>query len=266
MMTLVVERYGDVHRLRMSTAGSRLFRLDVSAYVMRGIMIDSGLHRARRAFLSTVAALNVRGCVVTHWHEDHAGNAAALARDGLPLLLHPETEAILRRRPPMALYRHFAWGRPPALDVPLATFEPAELQVIHTPGHSTDHQVIWEPETRTLFSGDLWLGVRARTIHVSEDPYAILESLRRVAALEPVRMFDAHRGLVEPAGRAIERKIEWLDETISKIARRIASGWSDDEIVRRDLGGESMAATVSRGEYTTGNLVRAVRRGLSSES
>ena len=115
-MTLVVERYGDVHRLRMSTIGSRAFRLDVSAYVVRGMMIDSGLHRARRELLSTVAALNVRGCVVTHWHEDHAGNAASIARNGIPLMLHPETEAILRRRPAIALYRRFAWGRPPALD------------------------------------------------------------------------------------------------------------------------------------------------------
>jgi len=53
---------------------------------------------------------------------------------------------------------------------------------------------------------------------------------------------------------------------MTQIERRITSGWSDDEIVRRDLGGEPMAATVSRGEYTTGNLVRAVRRRLSSES
>jgi Zn-dependent hydrolases, including glyoxylases len=264
-VTLVVERYGDVHRLRMSTIGSRAFRLDVSAYVVRGMMIDSGLHRARRELLSTVAALNVRGCVVTHWHEDHAGNAASIARNGIPLMLHPETEAILRRRPAIALYRRFAWGRPPALDVPLTSFDLDGLEVIHTPGHSADHQVVWDSATRTLFSGDLWLGVRSRMIHEAEDPFVILDSLRRVSALEPLRMFDAHRGLVEPATRAIERKIEWLGETLVRIEQRIASGWSDDAIVRRDLGGEPMAATVSRGEYTTGNLVRAVRRHLSSE-
>ena len=71
-----------------------------------------------------------------------------------------------------------------------------------------------------VFSGDLWLGVRARDVHASENPYEIIESLRRVAALQPARMFDAHRGLVEPAVSAIERKIEWLGELCRRSRNR----------------------------------------------
>jgi endoribonuclease LACTB2 len=199
-MSLSVEHYGDVHRVRMASLGSRAFRLDVSAYVVRGVMVDSGFHHARRRFVQAVDAIGVRGCVVTHWHEDHAGNAALLARRGLPVLLRADTDLIVRSAPKIGLYRRVTWGRPPALDVPLASFDLDGLECIHTPGHSKDHQVIWDPATHTLFSGDLWLGVRARTMHASENPYEILESLRRIAALRPERMFDAHRGLVEPAG------------------------------------------------------------------
>jgi glyoxylase-like metal-dependent hydrolase (beta-lactamase superfamily II) len=261
-MSLFVERYGDVHRVRMSSIASRALGLDVSAYVIRGVVIDTGFRRARRPFFDAVNAIGIHGCIVTHWHEDHAGNAPELARRRIPISVRSETEEILRRRPSIGVYRHLTWGRPPALDTSAAPFDTAGLECIHTPGHSKDHQVVWDPHTRTVFSGDLWLGVRARTMHSSEDPYVIIESLRRVLALQPVRMFDAHRGLIEPATAAIERKIDWLSETLATIERRIAEGWDDATIVKRVLGGETAAAVLSQGDYTTRNLVRAVRRRI----
>lgn len=259
-MSLFVERYADVHRVRMSSIASRAFRLDVSAYVIRGVVIDTGFRHARRPFLHAVDAIGVHGCIVTHWHEDHAGNAVELARRGIPILIRGDTEEILRQRPRIAAYRHVTWGRPPALDTAMRAFDMVGLECVHTPGHSRDHQAVWDPQTRTVFSGDLWLGVRARTMHSSEDPYAIIESLRRVVALQPLRMFDAHRGLIEPAAAAIERKIDWLSKTLSTIERRVAEGWDDATIVKRELGGETAVALLSQGDYTTRNLVRAVRR------
>jgi len=116
-----------------------------------------------------------------------------------------------------------------------------------------------------VFSGDLWLGVRARVLHSTEDPYVLLESLRRASALEPRRMFDAHRGFVEHPVRAIDAKVRWLEETLGAVERRIDEGWSDRAIVRRVLGGEEFAAIVSRGDYSRRNLVRAVRRHAVGE-
>ncbi len=258
-MPLRIENYGDVERIRMWSAGSRAAGLDVSAYVVRGIMIDSGFPHARRALLAAARGLRVFGVAVTHWHEDHAGNVASLASLGLPVFLRSDTEAMLRERPAIAFYRHVIWGRPPGLDAPLTAFEPSSLRGIHTPGHSPDHQVIWDDETGTLFSGDLWLGVHSRAVHASEDPYAIVESLRRVRALEPARMFDAHRGLVPNAAAALDAKIDWLTDTLAQIEERIAVGWSDREIVRRVLGGEERSGILSGGDYARRNLVRAVR-------
>jgi glyoxylase-like metal-dependent hydrolase (beta-lactamase superfamily II) len=262
-MPLRIERYGDVQRIRMWSAGSRAAGLDVSAYVVRGVLIDSGFPHVRRALLSAVRELRVSGVAVTHWHEDHAGNIASLAALGLPVFMRSETVSTLRDRPKIALYRHVIWGRPPLLVLPLIPFSPAGIRGIHTPGHSRDHQVIWDDETATVFSGDLWLGVHSRAVHASEDPYAIVESLRRVRALGPERMFDAHRGLVATPVAAIEAKIDWLGATLSDIERRIASGWTDREIVRHVLGGEERSGILSGGDYARRNLVRAarIRRG-----
>jgi len=255
-----VERFDDVVRLRLQSVAGRAIGLDVSAYVVRGIMIDTGFHRARRRVIEAAQSLGVRGVIVTHWHEDHAGNVAALAERGMPMLVRSDTEAVLRQRPPIQLYRHVFWGYPPALVSALTKFDPSGLEGIHTPGHSTDHQIVWDAETRTLFSGDLWLGVRARVLHSTEDPYVLLESLRRASGLQPHRMFDAHRGFVEHPIRALDAKMRWLETTLHDIERRVHEGWSDRAIVRDVLGGEEFAALVSRGDYSRRNLVRAVRR------
>lgn len=260
-MALVTERFGDVTRLRMSSIGSRSVGLDVSAYVIRGVMIDTGFWRARHDLLNALREIEVRGAIVTHWHEDHAGNVGVLAARGIPLLMRADTEEILRSRPGIELYRRLVWGHPSALAGSLSRFE-SDLQCIHTPGHSIDHQVVWDRATGTLFSGDLWLGVRSKIFHASEDPYRIVESLRRARELHPVRMFDAHRGLVENPIAAIDARIDWLSETLSTIERRIAQGWTDKRILRALLGGEELAGFVSYGYYSRMNLVLAVHRKL----
>lgn len=259
-MSLRMERHGDVVRLRMASAGSRAFGMSVSAYVIDGVMIDTGFHHARRELSAAVRSLGVRGVIVTHWHEDHAGNVPMLASFGLPILIRPDTAEILAARPFIQFYRRLVWGRPPRLIAPAAAFDPGDLQCIHTPGHAEDHQVVWHPATRTLFSGDLWLGVRARVVHTSENPYQILDSLRVALALEPERMFDAHRGLVSAPMNAIRAKIDWLGGTLEEIAQRVVQGWSDREIVKQVLGGEELTGYASHGDYSRRNLVRAVRQ------
>lgn len=264
-MTLRVETYDDVIRLRMSNVASRTVGLDVSAYVVRGVMIDTGFRRVRRALLAAARDTGVRGAIVTHWHEDHAGNAPELVAMGIPVVMRDDTTSILRTRPPIRLYRRVVWGWPPPLAVvPAAptTFDVSELECVHTPGHSTDHQVVWDPTTRTVFSGDLWLGIRARVLHASEDPYQIIESLHRVAALEPERMFDAHRGLVADPRAALRVKIDWLGGTLATIEDRLRRGETDRQILADVLGGEEMAAIISQGDYARRNLISAVRRRI----
>lgn len=259
-MTLTIEQLGDVTRWRMSSVAGRAARITVSVYVYRGVMIDTGFQRARRSFADALSSAAIRGVVVTHWHEDHAGNAPLLADRGIPLLLTAETEATLRARPSVQLYRRLIWGRPPWLRGDVTPFASEEFECIHTPGHSDDHHVVWFPDSRTLFSGDLWLGVRSRVFHSTEDPYRIVDSLRRIAALDPARMFDAHRGLVTDPAAALSARADWLSRTMDDIAQQIAAGRSDDEILRATLGGEEMAGVISRGEYSRRNLVAAVRR------
>ena len=252
--------FGDVTRLRFWTWRSLAVGYDVSCYLIRGVLIDTAFRHVGHELRGALHELQPKGVIVTHWHEDHAGNAPDLARGGLPMWMHQYTEAKLRERQQVKAYRHFTWGRPRALRGEPRRFDPAPLRVIHTPGHSTDHHVVFDDATGTLFSADLWLGVKVRIMGATENPYDIVESMTRAIALEPRRMFDAHRGLVENPVGALSAKRAWLQETIGEIERRLDAGDSESAILREVLGGEERTAYASQGEYSRRNLVRTVAR------
>jgi len=255
-----VTTHGDVRRVRMWTRRTLAAGYDVSAYLARGILIDTGFRHVQRELVRLVQGNCPRGAIVTHHHEDHAGNVPALADAGVPLWMSDLTEQKLRARPQVKLYRHVVWGRPRALRGGCASLDPAPFQVIATPGHAPDHHVVFDPETRTLFSADLWLGVKVRVMGRSEDPYEIVRSLETAIALRPARMFDAHRGLVDQAVGALTAKRDWLLETIAAIEGRLDAGASEGAILKEVLGGEELSAIITEGEYSRRNLVRAVKR------
>jgi endoribonuclease LACTB2 len=255
-----VTTYGDVTRLRFSTWRTLAVGYDVSCYLFRGVMVDTSFRHVGRELRAAMQELQPRGVILSHWHEDHAGNAPDLARGGVPVWMHQYTEAKLRERQQVKLYRHFTWGRPRALAGEYTAFDPAPLRVIHTPGHSTDHHVVFDDDTRTLFSADLWLGVKVRIVGATENPFEIVDSLTRAIALEPRRMFDAHRGFVENAVDALSAKRAWLEETIAEIQRRLDLAEPEGVILREVLGGEERTALASQGEYSRRNLIRTVQK------
>lgn len=260
-MSLIVEEIEPgVRRLRMRSWQSRLVGYEVSAYLLRGVLVDTGFAHARRELLAAVAALRPRGAVVTHWHEDHAGNAEALAERGMPLRMHGECEARLRARPGIAAYRRYVWGRPRRIESPTAEFDPAPLEVLALPGHTPDHVAVWDAERRILASGDLFLGVKVRVAHGDESPRRLVQSLRTAAALEPRLLLDAHRGPVWNAASALRAKAAWMEDTIGAIEARATRGESPSVIARRVLGGEAAVGWVSAGEYSARAFVRCVLR------
>jgi glyoxylase-like metal-dependent hydrolase (beta-lactamase superfamily II) len=256
--------HDDVTRIRMWTWRTRAAGYDVSAYLMHGILIDTGFRHVGPALMRLLRELRPRGAIVTHWHEDHAGNAPRFASSRMPLWIAPSTEAQLRARPAVKAYRHFVWGQPLRLADALVPLDPAPLRVIATPGHSTDHHVVFDPATRTLFSADLWLGVKVRLYAASENPHQIVRSLTDAIALEPERMFDAHRGAVDDPVTALTAKRDWLEDTIGAIERRLDAGDDERAIVHKALGGEDRTTQViTQGEYSRANLVRIVAMNRS---
>jgi endoribonuclease LACTB2 len=254
-------RHADVTAFELFTRRTQVARYSVHVFVVRGALIDTGFHGARRDVARLVDELRPRGALVTHAHEDHAGNVELLARRGVPLGMSDATAARVRDVAPIALYRRWTWGSMAPLRTPFTRFAPADLALVPAPGHSGDHHVVWDATTRTLFAGDLYLGVKVRVTHPSEDPYRHVDTLRMAIALEPARLFCAHRGAVERPVEQLRAKAEWMAATVGEIERRIAAGAEDDAMIAREvLGRETLTGWFSRGEYAHVNIVRAVRR------
>lgn len=270
-MLASLQDYGDVTRVELASPTSRLVGYTASVYVAETstgpVLVDTGFPfgwRTLRRFLTERGggdpARAVRGAVVTHRHEDHAGNVARLARAGVPLAMSGATRAAIADVPPIGAYRRYTWGAMAPLPADAPSFDPAPLVLLPTPGHTSDHHALWDPERETLFGGDLFLGVQVRVAHPSEDPRALARSLRTAAALRPRRLFDAHRGLVADPGPALAAKAAWLDDVVGAVERLLDAGWPDARIRDALLGGESVVGRLSGGDYSRAAFVRAVRR------
>ena len=74
------------------------------------------------------------------------------------------------------------------------------LQAVHTPGHAADHLCFFEPDTRTLFSGDHVLSGMTTVISPPEgDMSDYMRSLERVRALQPRVILPGHGPRVDDA-------------------------------------------------------------------
>jgi glyoxylase-like metal-dependent hydrolase (beta-lactamase superfamily II) len=259
---LRVERHGDVTRFEMSSIASGVMGYSASVFLKDGALIDCGFHSARHDLDVVLELEHPKGLLITHHHEDHAGNVERVARHGIPIAASPETMAKVRSPARIRLYRRVTWGSAPPLRSRVTPFECEHLRLVAAPGHCSDHHVVWDESDGTLFGGDLYLGVKVRIAHPGEDPRLLAKTLREIAALGPTRLFDSHRGFVPDPVPLLEAKADWTDETIAAVERRIASGASDSAIVRELFGGESLPGYFSGGDYSRTNFVRAVRRGV----
>jgi glyoxylase-like metal-dependent hydrolase (beta-lactamase superfamily II) len=259
---LRIQRHDDVTQVRLTTWRGRLVGYDVSVYLVRNVLVDTGFPHAAEQLGQFLDANMVRGVIVTHWHEDHAGNAAMIASRGIPLVISPLTLAQLGGAAAASIrfYRRFVWGVAAPVRSAVLPFTSEGLRVLHAPGHSPDHHVVWDEERETLFGGDLFLGVRVRATFPDEDPRQLAATLRAIAALRPRRMFDAHRGLVGEPTSALLTKAAWIEEMVERIDAKIDAGWSDRAIRRQVLGRERAVGLISGGEYSRLTFVRAVRR------
>lgn len=249
--------HDDVTALELSWWRSRAVGLSVFAYLVRGVLIDTGFPAAWGALAHFLETTMIRGTVVTHFHEDHAGNAPRLVERGVPLALSDATLALIRHPERIGLYRHITWTAMRPLSAPYEPFVDASLELIRTPGHSPDHHAVWDHDTRTLFAGDLFLGVKVRIAHLNEQPRAHVNALRAMVARAPTRIFCGHRGLLSNGTSLLSAKADWMESTIDRIESLSRSGASVAAIRKQLFGARGLTDVLSAGDYSADNLIRA---------
>jgi glyoxylase-like metal-dependent hydrolase (beta-lactamase superfamily II) len=145
------------------------------------------------------AGQSLKQVIVTHAHSDHAAGAVALSARW------PEA-AFLKLPWPEADQRYPVEWRALAAGQCLHAGD-LSLEVLPTPGHAPDHICLWHAPSQTLFGGDLLIA--GSTVVVpgtrSGDLRAYLDSLARVAALQPRQVLPAHGAVIDDPVALIER-------------------------------------------------------------
>jgi len=257
--------YGEVRYFRMARTVFGRAPYWTGVYLVDGLLVDSGPPNLAREVARLCRELPVRQCVTTHHHEDHSGNHRLLAeRLGIRPLAHALGVARIAAPAPLEPYRRMTWGAPRAaetdvlgerLETPDHRFE-----VLHTPGHAPDHVALFEPDRGWLFSGDLYLAPRLKYLRSGEDVHAMIDSLRRVVALEPRVLFCQHRGRVEGATAALRRKLDFLVELGERIDSLRDRGLDERAIARALPWSDLVWRVWTGGQFSKRNFVRAFLR------
>jgi glyoxylase-like metal-dependent hydrolase (beta-lactamase superfamily II) len=233
--------------------------------------LEAALERSGHA-LDEVGAV-----LVTHIHLDHSGAAGTILRRnprarvyvherGAPHVVDPsKLVASATRLYGDAMER--LWGE--IAPVPADRVESLRggerievagltLQVAYTPGHAVHHVSYFETGTGTAFAGDTagiriapWLAVVPPTPPPDIDVEMWQESIRRLRAWRPSRLFLTHFGPFED-----------VDEHLDDLERRLAAMAS---MVRQSLE-EPAADDDARIANFTAALKESLREGLRDEA
>jgi glyoxylase-like metal-dependent hydrolase (beta-lactamase superfamily II) len=270
-ISIRLEKDGPVTSVKMTPSFLGLPLFKVHAFFVDGLLIDTGFIHGRDRFLEVCGTLRPHTVVNTHHHEDHTGNNFWMRKKlGLLPLAHPRTSTYMETPSQwIRLYRRILWGTPPPSETGPVGSEiqtPAfRFSVIPTPGHADDHICLYEPNEGWLFSGDLFIGEQLRYLREDENIHSVLDSLKKVAALRPKKMFCAFSGLVEKPAEALHHKIDYLETLQGEIEDNVRQGLSRQEIRRNLLGPGDRFRLITGGQISKQNLINAFLNGKRGE-
>ncbi|UCG23600.1 MAG: MBL fold metallo-hydrolase [Chloroflexota bacterium] len=261
--------YEEVTRFDLARTLAGRGRYWTTAYLVDGLLIDSGCAHSAPELVEALASVPLRGIVNTHSHEDHFGANGRLQRQrpDLPVQAHPKALPVLaepRSRQPLQPYRRLIWGWPepcqgqPVDDRDIVTSGGYRFQIVATPGHSRDHLCLYEPERGWLFTGDLFVGGRDRALRADYEIWTIIDSLKRVAGLPgKTKLFPGCARVRDNPEAALADKIAYLEELGEKVLALHQKGWRVNRIARELLGGPIWIEFITLSHFSRRNLVRS---------
>ena len=257
--------FEQVTQIRMSRELDGKSVYWVAAYLVDGLLIDTGCSHTSQELADFLEGKDLRLVVNTHYHEDHmGGNHDIMSRYGVDAYAHPDAIPLIAKRFDLYPYQEIAWGYPvPTTVKPIPGVLKTDhytFQVIETPGHCTGHICLMEPSQGWCFTGDLFAREKPKFIRPEEDIEEIIQSIRKVldAATERLVLFTAVGKIVEDGRKALRECTNYLTELAERVQALQRSGLSLDAIVVDVFGGEHAFAQFTNGQFSTYNLVRSL--------
>ncbi|MCX5881552.1 MAG: MBL fold metallo-hydrolase [Deltaproteobacteria bacterium] len=258
------KEFGPVtaYQLGYSPIGSPL--MSVYMYVVDTVVIDTAQRHLRAEVIGMLKDHAIERILLTHYHEDHSGNAAEIHRlFSVEVLGHPLTAEKMNGRLNILPYQHLVWGKagqvpvtplPDCIDTGRYRFMP-----VHTPGHSKDHTVYLETRNGWLFSGDLYLGDRIKYFRSDEKFRDQMDSLKTVLTLDFNALFCGHNPISEDGKARLAAKLSFLEDFFGRVTDMNQKGMTESEIIARlDLKQDRLVKWVTLGNACFANMVKSV--------
>ncbi|MGD2172356.1 MAG: MBL fold metallo-hydrolase [Gammaproteobacteria bacterium] len=269
-----------------------------SIYLLRegdeAAIIETGTSHSLDNVLATLDALEIPGSQIkyvipTHVHLDHAGGASKMMREfsAASLVIHPRgarhmadpgiliagTVAVYGQEKFERLY-----GRIEPIDEAriliaedLARFSlnSRELLFLDTPGHAPHHFCIYDETSSGVFTGDTFglsydamkdlpRGLVPTTPPTQFDPPALHQSIARIIAYRPQRLYLTHYGKFDDPEKQIPSFDRWID-TYVEICERLQP---EDEAGARELESELTRAVLAEFESRRDEVARVLKMDL----
>lgn len=178
----------------------------------RAICIDPGDEAERIVEVLDRHGLKLQAITLTHAHLDHVGGVSALKKlkPEAKIILHKGDEVMylgLPEQPAWIGIPRAQWGKlgmefeqPPPVDEYWTDGQKysvgeLEFEVIHCPGHTPGHVVLFEPKERKVFVGDvLFAGSIGRTDLPGGSTEQLLDSIKNKLLMigDDVEVFSGH--------------------------------------------------------------------------
>ncbi|AEH59914.1 beta-lactamase-like protein [Methanosalsum zhilinae DSM 4017] len=170
--------------------------------INKKIVIDPGMNPdiLIKELEKYTSAKNIELIVLTHCHFDHTGAAKALVeKSNAKVGIHTDDVAGLMddRASAASVFGQSAPGLTPDItytEGDLISINSLSLQVIHTPGHTPGSICLYEPGSRSLFSGDTIFasGSIGRTDFTGGSSQKMITSIEKVTELDVERLYPGH--------------------------------------------------------------------------
>lgn len=231
-------------------------KMSVYVYNVGGLLIDNGpliLAEESKPFFRTYP---VEQAALTHLHEDHSGMSSWLQENlHVPIYLHRGSIAEAGVEPDFADYRLKLWGRRKAfqaLEMPgRLCADKYCLEAIETPGHLDYHYVFYEKEQGWLFSGDLVVNVKPKSVFHEENMAQVIESIQKVLTLDFDTVFCSHRGVIPNGRQLLECKLDYLLDLQYRVGGLRKKGMTDHQIAKLLFPENTELGRVTEGDFSS---------------
>lgn len=257
---------GPITRFDLARTIAGRGRYWTSAYLVGGLLIDSGPAYAAGELLDALNGVDLNCIFITHTHEDHIGGNAPLQRrqPHLEIMAHPLALPVLadpRRQQPLHPYRRVYWGWPgPSQARQVEAGQQIKagdycFQVLFTPGHTRDHCCLYEPQQGWLFTGDLYVGGKDRAIRAGSDIWEIIRSMKRLSALPAKHLFPGCARVRDNPAEVLADKAAYLEDLGGRILDLHQKGWDISAITRQVCGKPMLIEFITLGHFSRRHLV-----------